>query len=254
MNNQLMNMMYENHKVEVIVLNNEPLFNANHVGEILEISKVRNTIEDYNEKQKVKLTNEMLAHTIGVRKIHHKGENFLTEAGVYKLVFKSRKKEAEKFTDWIAEEVLPSIRKTGGYSVQKTPQTYLEALKELVRVEEEKEKLLIENNHKQDVISAFSEDITLAEKRQRINQIVKFDIGKCPDRYTLLYSEFEKKYHISLSKRMQSQEVKDIKPKIRNKMDLIDRVLHMTNELFELAVTLFETDYKTILKKIEDTI
>lgn len=121
MNNLMQNFMYQGYDVEVIVLDDTPYFNANQVGEILEIAKVRNTIEDYNDKQKIKITNDMLAHTMGVRKMHHKGENFLTEAGVYKLVFKSRKPEAERFTDWVVEEVLPSIRKTGSYYIQQTP-------------------------------------------------------------------------------------------------------------------------------------
>jgi len=51
----------------------------------------------------------------------------VTEAGVYKLVFSSRKPEAEQFTDWIASDVLPSIRKTGGYMV--LPKTLPEALR-----------------------------------------------------------------------------------------------------------------------------
>ncbi|WP_334300604.1 BRO-N domain-containing protein [Alkaliphilus flagellatus] len=37
--------------------------------------------------------------------------NFLTESGVYKLVFKSRKLKAEKFADWVTDEVLSVIRK-----------------------------------------------------------------------------------------------------------------------------------------------
>ena len=52
---------------------------------------------------------------IDVRKLANRGENFLTESGVYKLIFKSDKKEAEKFQDWVTDEVLPEIRKTGGY-------------------------------------------------------------------------------------------------------------------------------------------
>ena len=52
---------------------------------------------------------------IDVRKLANRGENFLTESGVYKLIFKSDKKEAEKFQDWVTDEVLPKIRKTGGY-------------------------------------------------------------------------------------------------------------------------------------------
>lgn len=43
----------------------------------------------------------------------------INEAAVYKLAFRSNKPEADKFVNWIAEEVLPSIRKTGSYSVNK---------------------------------------------------------------------------------------------------------------------------------------
>ncbi|HBF2991372.1 TPA: phage antirepressor KilAC domain-containing protein, partial [Clostridioides difficile] len=50
-----------------------------------------------------------------IRKLNNAGENFLTESGVYKLIFKSKKEEAEKFQDWVTDEVLPNIRKTGGY-------------------------------------------------------------------------------------------------------------------------------------------
>lgn len=43
----------------------------------------------------------------------------INEPAVYKLAFRSNKPEADKFVNWIAEEVLPSIRKTGSYSVNK---------------------------------------------------------------------------------------------------------------------------------------
>lgn len=41
--------------------------------------------------------------------------NFVNELNLYKVIFQSRKESAERFTDWVAGEVLPSIRKTGGY-------------------------------------------------------------------------------------------------------------------------------------------
>ena len=71
----------------------------------------------------------------------------LEEAGIYQLVFSSKLPSAEKFQDWTFEEVLPSIRKVGSYSVDqlKPPQTYLEALKALVSAEEEKEQLALAN-------------------------------------------------------------------------------------------------------------
>lgn len=40
---------------------------------------------------------------------------FISESNIYKCIFQSRKPEAEKFQDWVCDEVLPSIRKTGGY-------------------------------------------------------------------------------------------------------------------------------------------
>lgn len=49
--------------------------------------------------------------------------NFITEPNLYKCIFQSRKKEAEQFQDWVCGEVLPSIRKSGGYMVAKADET-----------------------------------------------------------------------------------------------------------------------------------
>ena len=41
---------------------------------------------------------------------------YINEPNLYKVIFQSRKESAERFTDWVAGEVLPSIRKTGSYN------------------------------------------------------------------------------------------------------------------------------------------
>ena len=51
---------------------------------------------------------------------------FITEAQFYKLAFKANSKAAERFTDWVAEDVLPAIRKTGSYTVPKAKSTEAE--------------------------------------------------------------------------------------------------------------------------------
>lgn len=58
----------------------------------------------------------------------------LTEAGLYSVIFESRKENAKRFKRWVIHEVLPAIRKTGHYSVQMlTPaETILEQAKQLV--------------------------------------------------------------------------------------------------------------------------
>ena len=55
-----------------------------------------------------------------------KGEQsllYINEPNLYRCVFQSKKKEAAKFQDWVFDEVLPSIRKTGGYMVSKDEDT-----------------------------------------------------------------------------------------------------------------------------------
>lgn len=110
-------MVFEGHEVEVFELNGQILFNPYHVGRCLELgdSAVKMALSKMNSNQVIKVTNSKVKD-IDFRKIHNTGENFLTESGVYKLVFKSNKPNAEKFTDWVTDEVLPQIRKTGSYS------------------------------------------------------------------------------------------------------------------------------------------
>lgn len=53
---------------------------------------------------------------------------FINEGNLYRVIFQSRKPEAEQFTDWVTEEVLPSIRKTGGYIATQRPMSPAELL------------------------------------------------------------------------------------------------------------------------------
>ena len=107
-------MLFENHEVEVFEFQGQVLFNPYHVGECLGIADINSSIRDFNKKQVIKIKNSDM-HNMHIRKLNNAGENFLTESGVYKLIFKSRKESAERFQDWVTDEVLPTIRKTGGY-------------------------------------------------------------------------------------------------------------------------------------------
>lgn len=115
--------LFRGHQVRII-LDNEgnAYFHAQDVGEVLEIEDVKSTIRNYSEKHKVLITNSKVQdmHFRNFdENLHNRGENFLTEAGVYKLSFRSPKQEAEEFTDWVTSEVLPSIRKDGAYITNK---------------------------------------------------------------------------------------------------------------------------------------
>lgn len=116
-------MIFEGKEVEVFELNGQVFFNPKHVAECLEISDVNSSIRNFNEKQVVKLKNSDM-YNVHIRKLNNAGENFLTESGVYRLIFNSRKQEAEKFRDWVTDEVLPQIRQTGSYTL--APKTHID--------------------------------------------------------------------------------------------------------------------------------
>lgn len=120
---------FNGNNVEVFVVDGKEYFNMTHVGNVLGIKNVHTSTVDFDEFYKVKLTNEMLENsdvhttynensalrTTYSRRLNNIGEMFLTESGVYRLVFKSRKAEALEFQQWVFGEVLPQIRRTGGY-------------------------------------------------------------------------------------------------------------------------------------------
>ena len=89
-------MIFEDQEVEVFELDGEVLFNPYHVGRCLELGNeaVRKAMSRMNTRQVIKVKNSdvTISH---IRKLNNAGENFLTESGVYKLVFKSRKPNAE---------------------------------------------------------------------------------------------------------------------------------------------------------------
>lgn len=115
-------MAFEGHEVEIIVLDGQPYFNPYHVGKCLELveSSVRNYLSAMSDKQAILLRNSDVRDK-DIRKLNNAGEKFLTLAGVFKLIFKSQKPDAEKFQDWVTDEVLPSIASKGSYKLENEP-------------------------------------------------------------------------------------------------------------------------------------
>lgn len=175
-------MIFEDREVEVFEWNGKVLFNPRHVGDCLGIKNVNDNISKMNEKQVIKLTNSKIGNP-DFRKLHNTGENFLTESGVYKLIFKSKKKEAEKFQDWVTDEVLPSIRKHGMYATDDLLNDPDLMIKAANRIKEEKEgRLKAESQVKEltDKVVKLSIDVNNLEKRT-VKGTTLTDISCCTD-------------------------------------------------------------------------
>jgi len=100
---------FKSNQVRVIEVNGEPWFVAKDVCDVLEISNNRDAISRLDDDEKGVATTDTLGGNQEMVTV--------SESGLYSLVLTSRKPEAKVFKKWLTSEVLPSIRKTGSYSV-----------------------------------------------------------------------------------------------------------------------------------------
>lgn len=102
--------------VRVAEINNEPWFVAKDISDVLEYRTSSDMTRILDEDEKMHLSREeVLTRIKCVTEINNKGMNFINESGLYSAILRSNKPEAKKFKKWVTKEVLPTIRKTGGY-------------------------------------------------------------------------------------------------------------------------------------------
>ena len=103
-------------ELRVIIRNNEPWFVASDVCDSLEINNPSQALTRLDDDEKDIILNDTLG---GEQKML-----IVSESGLYSLVLGSRKPEARNFKRWITHDVIPAIRKHGGYltpeSIEKT--------------------------------------------------------------------------------------------------------------------------------------
>lgn len=102
--------LFQNHEIHIYGDINEPLFIANEIGKILDIKNIRSSIIDFEDYERKEIDIKYING--GIQKT-----TMLTEAGLYSLIFKSRKPIAKEFKKWVQTIVLPSLRKTGTYTI-----------------------------------------------------------------------------------------------------------------------------------------
>lgn len=87
----------------------EPWFVAKDVCDILELNNVTEALRPLDDDEKSNFRNSEVAQNGG------RAPLIISEPGLYKLIMRSRKLEAKEFQRWVTHEVLPQIRRTGGY-------------------------------------------------------------------------------------------------------------------------------------------
>lgn len=240
-------------KVRIVLdNNNEPLFCLTDVAKALGYNRPADAVNQHCKGVVVLPT----PTNGGMQNI-----KFGKEGEVYRLTMKSKLPEAEKFQDWVCNDVLPSIRKHGTYMTEQTLEKALLSPDYLIRlatqIKEERQKrieaeeankqLSEANTYQTRVIEGLTKQIPLAEMRQRIVQIVqKGGPQTVRANWRLLYQEFDKKYHKNLTARMNNGGYK-------NKLDVIES-LDMMPQLYDLACRLFESECEELIEAWGKTI
>lgn len=148
---------YENNQVRTVLRNKEPWFVAIDVCRILDLTNPTMALSRLDEDERAKFN------------LGRQGEaNIVNESGLYELVFASRKEEAKDFRRWIRKDVLPSIRRTGSYTQEKTQ---AELLVMMAQDNVNKERRLLAVEEKQDnIVNILS--LNRNDWRNKVNRII----------------------------------------------------------------------------------
>ena len=98
--------------IRTVTIDNEPWFVGKDVAESLGYSDTNKAVAMHVENEDKKL-NDKTSSSFGQR-----GATLINESGLYALIFGSKLESAKRFKHWVTSEVLPTIRKTGGYQMQ----------------------------------------------------------------------------------------------------------------------------------------
>ena len=162
----------------IMSASNEPLFCLSDVCRALEMKRFR-----IERLDKDVISNHPLQTAGGLQQV-----TFVNEDGLYDIVLDSRKPKAKKFRKWITSEVVPSIRKTGSYSVEQPKElSAAESLLQSVQllVAHERQLAILEHNQKnmQGAISSLYDKVYgMQFQTNMIEQKLNNEI----DRYTVI--------------------------------------------------------------------
>lgn len=244
-------------QVRTIVINNEPWFVGKDVATALGYANPKNAVPKHVSDED-KLSTQI--EYVGQRRT----VTVINESGLYALIFGSKLESAKRFKHWVTNEVLPTIRKTGGYvnNDELFINTYLpfadDATKmlfsstlETVRkqndlIKKQKDEIL----HQKEVITGLTDDVDIYKKRSIINRICKRRQGNYANRYKELYKCFRESYHVDLEARCEGFNLRQNKKKDKLTTIAYAEQFGFIDDLFECCAKLYETEVKEVLNQM----
>ena len=125
-----------------------PWFVGNDIARCLGYENLGNAVKRFvDDEDSIILTSDCKSMGFKINPLINQAVReikLINESGMYSLIMSSKMESAKKFKRWVTSEVLPSIRKTGSYSMpskNELPSDYIEALEALLKSEKEKRAL-----------------------------------------------------------------------------------------------------------------
>lgn len=239
-----------------ILINNRPYFIGKEITEVLGYVNSKDAIQKHIDDEDKQIIQRSQFATL---EIPNRGLTVINESGLYSLILSSKLANAKKFKRWVTSEVLPTIRKNGMYAADELLDNPDLLIAAATRLKEERaarlkaEQKIIEQqnqlNYKDDVIVGLVDEISLAEKRQILNRVVRYKHADYRERWSELYKQFQMKYHIDLKQRFENYNSTH-KPKMKSKVEYIEKVMNKLPELYEIACKLYESDIKELTQEL----
>ena len=164
-------------ELKIIVIDHEPYFIGSPIASFLGYTNPRKAIRDHVDEDDRMIMK--VPDTQGWNETFHPYTPntkilIINESGLYSLIFGSKMDFAKKFKKWVTSEVLPSIRKTGSYSI--TPKDYPSALRALADEIDAKNRAIAERAQaeaeRQQAIKTIEEqrpDVEFAESFKKVD-------------------------------------------------------------------------------------
>ncbi len=160
--------------LEVIQLNGKEMFNLENAAWSLGYTKVAKG-KTYLRKDRI----EKVIQKADISVVVHDGQPYITEDGLYELIFESETQKAKEFRKWVTSEVLPSIRKHGAYMTDQVLEQAVTnpdfAIGLLTKLKEEKEKLAAVQQQivQQQPLVTFAEACMQSDKALKVSEVAK---------------------------------------------------------------------------------
>lgn len=143
--------------VRVVMQNGEPWFVARDIAKILGYQNTVDAVNTHCKKVNDFRDSKMLPTATPMK--------IIPESDVYRLIMRSNLPTAEKFQTWVCEEVLPSIRKTGGYSMTNMPDFTNPAQAARAWADEYEAKMLAQKQVKELAETVEAQEMALGDHR-----------------------------------------------------------------------------------------